>query len=322
MTPDAALRPFRIEIPAAALDDLKHRLLNTRWPMESPVAGWERGVPRGYLKGLAQYWATEFDWRTHEAQLNDLPQFVTEIDGQPIHFLHLRSPEPDAVPLIVTHGWPSSPVEFLKVIGPLSDPRSHAAAPADAFHLVIPSLPGYGFSPPPRRPGWGNLFGVARAWSELMRRLGYERYAVHGTDVGTGVAGMLAMVDSPRLVGIHLTGTVAAMPLGPPLALDGLSEPDRKRAERFNAYRADGLGYLHMQATRPQTLAYALNDSPTGQLAWIVEKFHEWTDPAVELPTRRWTATSCSRTPASSGSPAPAPGRFTPPTTACRHGAR
>ena len=248
------------------------------------VVGWDRGVPLDYLKDLAEYWRTGYDWREHESRLNEIPQFTTAIDGQNVHFLHVRSPEPEALPLILTHGWPSSPFEFLDVIGPLTDPRAHGGDPADAFHVVIPSLPGYGFSTPMREEGWGNLFRVAGAWAELMRRLGYERYAVQGTDVGSGVAGMLAMVDAERVVGVHLTGTVAAMPFGPPVALDDLSASDRARAERFNRYQEDGLGYLHIQATRPQTLAYGLNDSPVGQLAWIVEKFQEWTDPVTELP--------------------------------------
>jgi pimeloyl-ACP methyl ester carboxylesterase len=280
------IRPFRIAIPQADLDDLRERLHRTRWPDQVPAAdaGWSRGVPPAYLKDLAAYWADGFDWRKHEAELNEFPQFVTTIDGQDIHFLHVRSPEASALPLLLTHGWPSSPVEFLHVIGPLTDPRAHGGDPADAFHLVIPSLPGYGFSTPVREPGWGNLFRVAQAWAELMRRLGYSRYGVQGTDVGAGVVGMLAMIDAERVAGVHLTGTTAAMPFGPPVDLEGLSEADRWRGERFNAYQADGLGYLHLQATRPQTLAYALNDSPAGQLAWIVEKFHEWTDPAAELP--------------------------------------
>jgi epoxide hydrolase len=281
---DAEIRPFRIAVPDEDLDDLRQRLARTRWPAELPGVGWSRGVPLDYLKELAGYWADGFDWRKQEAMLNELPQFVTVIDGQPIHFLHVRSLEPDALPLLVTHGWPSSPVEFLRVIGPLTDPRGHGGDPADAFHLVIPSLPGYGFSTPVREPGWGNLFRVAQAWAELMGRLGYGRYAVQGTDVGAGVAGMLPMVDPGRVAGVHLTGTAAGMPFGPPIELDGLSEADRARAERFNAFQADGLGYLHIQATRPHTLAYALNDSPAGQLAWIVEKFKEWTDPASELP--------------------------------------
>jgi epoxide hydrolase len=278
------IRPFRIEVPQADLDDLRDRLAGTRWPAALPAAGWRRGVPLAYLKQLAGYWADGFDWRRQEAKLNELPQFVTTIDGQDIHFLHVRSPEPDALALLLTHGWPSSPVEFLKVIGPLTDPRAHGGDPADAFHLVIPSLPGYGFSTPVGEPGWGNLFRVAQAWAELMRRLGYARYAVQGTDVGAGVSGLLGMVDAGRVAGVHLTGTAAAMPFGPPVQLEGLSEADRARGERFNEFQVDGLGYLHLQATRPQTLAYALNDSPAGQLAWIVEKFHDWTDPAAELP--------------------------------------
>jgi epoxide hydrolase len=278
------LRPFCIDIPQADLDDLKNRLARTRWPDELPGVGWSRGVALDYLKELAEYWADGFDWRKQEEKLNEFPQFITTIDGQDIHFLHVRSPEPDALPLILTHGWPSSPVEFLKVIGPLADPLVLGADPTDAFHLVIPSLPGYGFSTPVRETGWGNLFRVAQAWAELISRLGYECYAVQGTDVGAGVAGMLAMVDPERVVGTHLTGTAAAMPFGPPVDLDGLSEADKARGERFNEFQTDGLGYLHVQATRPQTLAYSLNDSPVGQLAWIVEKFQEWTDPAAKVP--------------------------------------
>jgi pimeloyl-ACP methyl ester carboxylesterase len=279
-----SVQPFTINIPQADLDDLHERLARTRWPGDLPGLGWSRGVPLDYLRQLAEYWRSGYDWRAEEARLNVLPQFTTEIEGQTIHFLHVKSPEPRAMPLLITHGWPSSPVEFLRVIGPLTDPRAHGGDPADAFDLVIPSLPGYGFSTPVRATGWGNLFRVAQAWMELISRLGYERYAVQGTDVGSGVAGMLGMLDAQRVVGTHLTGTVAGMPFGPAVELEGLSEADRARGERFNQYQAEGLGYLHMQATRPQTLAYALNDSPVGQLAWIVEKFQEWTDPTAQLP--------------------------------------
>ncbi|ANN19829.1 epoxide hydrolase [Amycolatopsis orientalis] len=268
-----AIKPFRIAIPQAELDDLTERLARTRWPQEV-ADDWSRGVPVSYLKGLAEYWADGFDWRAQEAELNEIPQFTTEIDGQTIHFLHVRSARPDALPVILTHGWPSSPFEFRKIVGLLTD----------EFHLVIPSLPGYGFSNPVRGPGWGNLFRIAQAWTTLMDRLGYERFGVHGTDAGAGVAGILSMIAPHRTVGVHLTGTSAGMPFGPAVELDGLSEKDRERGERFNRFQSDGLGYLHLQATRPQTLAYSLNDSPTGQLAWIVEKFAEWTDPAKELP--------------------------------------
>jgi epoxide hydrolase len=276
------VRPFRIDVAQSDVDDLRDRLTRTRWPVDRP-GGWSRGVPVDYLRELAGYWATKFDWRAREAALNDIPQFTTVIADQTIHFVHARSSEANAMPLILTHGWPSSPVEFMKVIGPLTDPRSHGGDAADAFDVIIPSLPGYGFSTP-AADGWGNLFRVGGAWAELMRRLGYSRYAVHGTDAGSGVAGALGMVAADQVIGVHLSGTTAAFPFGPPIGLDDLGDADRIRAERFNRFQADGLGYLHLQSTRPQTLAYSLTDSPVGQLAWIVEKFHEWTDLAAELP--------------------------------------
>jgi epoxide hydrolase len=283
MTNRDEIRPFRIEIPQADLEDLRSRLARTRWPGRPRVDDWSRGVPLAYLRQLAEYWGTGFDWRAQEAALNRIPQFTTVIDEQLIHFFHVRSPEPGALPMILTHGWPSSPVEFTRLVGPLTDPRRHGGDPADAFDVILPSLPGYGFSNPIGPAGF-NLFGVAGFWAELMRRLGYQRYVVQGTDVGSGVAGMLPMVDAGHVAGVHLSGTGAAAPFGPPVELDGLSAPDRARAERFNRFREDGLGYLILQSTRPQTLAYALNDSPAGQLAWIVEKFREWTDPAAALP--------------------------------------
>jgi pimeloyl-ACP methyl ester carboxylesterase len=284
VTDTATIRPFRIDIPQADLDDLSARLGRTRWPGQSPESGWSRGVPLDYVQGLSRYWATGFDWRKQEAELNQFDQFLTTIAGQDIHFLHVRSPEPTARALILIHGWPSSPFEFIKVIGPLTDPRAYGLDPASAFHVVIPSLPGYGFSTPVTAPGAGNLFRVAQQFAELMDRLGYRQFAVHATDAGTGVAGMLPMVAPGRVIGIHLTGTLAAMPFGPAVDVSGLTAADRGRAERFNQFQADGLGYLHVQSTRPQTLAYALTDSPVGQLAWIVEKFQEWTDPAAASP--------------------------------------
>ncbi len=241
MTNHDEIRPFRIAIPQADLEDLRSRLARTRWPARPRVDDWSRGVPVGYLRQLAGYWATGFDWRAQEAALNQFPQFTTAIDEQAIHFFHIRSPEPDALPLILTHGWPSSPVEFTRLIGPLTDPRRHGGDPADAFHVVLPSLPGYGFSTPIGPAGF-SLFGVARSWAELMRRLGYERYVAQGTDVGSGVAGMLPMVDPEHVAGVHLSGTGAAAPFGPALELDGLAAADRARAERFNRFREDGLG--------------------------------------------------------------------------------
>ncbi|MFC4589415.1 epoxide hydrolase family protein [Sphaerisporangium corydalis] len=282
MSDDTKIRPFRIDIPQDALDDLRDRLARTRWPAELPGIGWTRGVPGAYLRELAGYWRTEFDWRAQEAALNEIPQFTTAIDGQDIHFLHVRSPEPDALPLVLTHGWPGSFVDFLKVIGPLTDPAAHGGDPADAFHLVIPSLPGFGFSTM-TETGWGNLFRVAQAFAELTRRLGYERYGLQAGDVGAGVAGMLGAIEPERVVAVHVNGP-GQYPFGPPVDPDGLGEADQARAARFNEFQASGLGYLHLQATRPQTLAYSLNDSPVGQLAWITEKYREWTDPAAELP--------------------------------------
>ena len=281
MTDTSSIQPFRIAIPDEALEDLRDRLRRTRWPDGPADDGWTRGVPQQELRELAAYWADGYDWRAQEARLNKLDQFTTDIDGQTIHFVHVRSPEPDALPLVMTHGWPSSPAEFLEVVGPLTNPQAHGGGPAHAFHVVAPSLPGYGFSTPVRETGWGNLFRVAMAWAELMTRLAYDRFAVHGTDAGAGVAGLLPMAAPGRVVGTHVTGTVAAMPFGPPLDPDGLDDADRERAERFNEYRESGIGYLHLQATRPQTLGYLLNDSPAGQLAWIAEKFHEWTEDGI-----------------------------------------
>jgi epoxide hydrolase len=285
---DAEIRPFRVEVSDEALDDLRNRLAGTRWPSEVPGAGWSRGVPLGYLKDLAGYWRHGFDWRKQEAELNQVPQFTTMIDGQTIHFLHVRSPEPGALPLIVTHGYPGSVVEFLDLLGPLTDPRAHGGDPADAFHLVIPSLPGFGFSTPVTEPGWA-MARTTRAWAELMARLGYDRYGAQGGDIGAGLTGMLAGVDPGHLAGIHLNSdplAVGAVALPPAEQADAAAVTDAHRATlaRMRQFQADGLGYLHLQTTRPQTIAYALNDSPVAQLAWIAEKFREWTDPAAELP--------------------------------------
>jgi epoxide hydrolase len=280
------IRPFRIDVPEADLDDLRRRLHRTRWPDELPGFGWSRGVPLGYLKELAAYWAGGFDWRKQEARLNEFPQFTTTIDGQNIHFLHVRSPEPDALPLVLTHGWPGSVVEFLNVISPLTDPRAHGSDPADAFHLVIPSIPGYGFSGPTHQTGW-TTGRIARAWAQLMARLGYRRYGAQGGDWGAFVAPELGRIDPDHVVGVHLNAaTMGFIPFGPvdPDELATFTEAERARLERLNTSTAGpGNGYFQVQATRPQTLAYALTDSPVGQLAWIVEKFKEWTH-AAEVP--------------------------------------
>lgn len=273
----AGIRPFRIEIPEADLVDLRDRLARTRWPAESPEPGWGRGVPLPYLRELAEYWRVSYDWRAHEARLNTIPQFTTVIDGQPIHFLYRRSPEPGALPLILNHGRPGSPVDFTRVIDALADPRPHGGDPGDAFHVVAPSVPGFGFSVPVDGPGWG-VTRTAAAFAELMRRLGHDRYGVHGFDVGAGIADTLRRLDPAHVVGVHLSlaGIDDMLPV--------LSAAGTVAVRPGPAFGEDGMGSFQLQSTRPQTLGYALTDSPVGQLAWITEKFHEWTDPAAELP--------------------------------------
>jgi epoxide hydrolase len=283
MDHDADVRPFRIAVPQADLDDLRDRLARTRWPDELPEVGWSRGVPLDYLKELADHWRDGYDWRQQEARLNELPQCTTTVDGQVIHFVHVRSPEPGALPLLVTHGYPSSVVEFLEVIGPLTDPRTHGGDPADAFHVVAPSVPGFGFSTPVRQPGW-EVARTAGAFAELMRRLGYERYGAHGGDIGAGVAGILGASRANQVVGTHTLSDARGVALAGvyfPLP-DDLAEADRARVEERQRQWAEAKGYLDIQSTRPQTLAYALTDSPVGQLAWIAEKFEEWTEEAVD----------------------------------------
>ena len=279
---DATIRPFRINIPRSQIDDLRDRLARTRWPDELPGVGWSRGVPVGYLKGLTDYWKTSYDWRKQEARLNEFPQFTTTVDGQTLHFLHVRSGEPDALPLLLIHGWPGSIVEFLKVIGPLVDPRGHGADGRQAFHVVAPSIPGHGFSTPLQGPGWNHARN-ARAYVELMARLGYRRYGVQGGDHGAFEAPEVARAAPERVVGVHLNAFLT-FPSGDPGELANLSDADSDRLRRLKEFQQEQMGYIHQQGTRPQTLAYALTDSPVGQLAWIVEKFKEWTDPTAQLP--------------------------------------
>jgi epoxide hydrolase len=279
-----ALVPFRIAIPDAAIADLKARIAGTRWADPSPGEGWSRGVPLDYLKDLAHYWQTSYDWRIHEAELDTYPQFTTTIDGQTVHFLHVRSPEPHATPLMLLHGWPSSVVEFLDVIGPLSDPRAHGGSRADAFHLVIPSIPGHGFSRPLRSAGWTH-HRIADALAQLMSRLGYRLYGVHGGDEGAFIAPHMGRLAPAHVIGVHVNAMVQIPSLSQMLlGLVTFSRAERARLKRFKHVRDDMLGYLEIQSTRPQTLAYALVDSPVGYLAWVIEKFKEWVDPAAELP--------------------------------------
>src|SRR5918995_589271 len=227
------IRPFTIDIPQADLDDLTDRLARTRWAADLPDVGWSRGVPVSYLKGLTEYWRDGYDWRVYERKLNKYPQFTTEIDGQNIHFLHVRSPEPDALPLILTHGWPGSIVEFVDIIGPLTDPRAHGGDPADAFHVVAPSLPGYGFSVPVQQTGW-DMPRTTRAWAELMRRLGYERYGAHGGDIGAGITGMLASIEPEHVVGARVnSNSTSFILLGAEIPIDtsGLTDVERDHVE-------------------------------------------------------------------------------------------
>jgi pimeloyl-ACP methyl ester carboxylesterase len=255
---------FRIEVAEADLDDLRERLRRTRWPERETVDDWSQGVPLAYLRELCDHWASRYDWRATEARLNALPQFRAEIDGLGIHLIHVRSERPDAIPLVMTHGWPGSVVEFRKVIEPLRED----------FHLVIPSLPGYGFSDKPSAPGWG-IERIADAWAELMARLGYERYGAQGSDWGTSVSSLLAQRHREHLLGIHLMP-----PLAPPdpATFDDLTDAERGALADLERAAEWDSGYSREHATRPQTIGYSLTDSPSGLAAWIVEKFRAWTD--------------------------------------------
>lgn len=276
------IKPFHIAVPQAALDDLLDRLGRTRWPSERPSAGWSRGVPLGYLQALAEYWRTTYDWREQELRLNAFPPFITDIDGQTIHFLHVCSPESKALPLILTHNWPGSIVEFMNIIGPLSDPRAHGGDPMDAFHIIAPSIPGFGFSMPACETGWDHR-RIAKTWAALMARLGYTRYGAQGGDIGAIVSPALGRIDSNHVVGVHVNGLLS-FPTEDPADLTNLTGREQARLAYADYLRREGSGYANLQSTKPLTLAYALTDSPVGQLAWIVEKFKEWTAPVKVLP--------------------------------------
>ena len=276
------IKEFRIHIPQADVDDLAERLARTRWPASLPGAGWDRGAPVAYVRELAGYWRTSFDWRAAEARLNSYPQYTTEVDGQKIHFLHVKSPERGATPLLLLHGWPGSVVEFTDLIGPLTDPAAYGGDPAGAFHLVIPSLPGYGFSGPLTETGWTDGRAAA-ALVELMDRLGYQRYGVQGGDVGAFIAPLMGRAVPDRIIGVHLNALVT-FPTGDPADMAALTEAERARLAAMQQWQERSGAYLQIQGTRPQTIAHALTDSPAGLLAWIVEKFQDWTDPAAELP--------------------------------------
>ncbi|MHA6482176.1 epoxide hydrolase family protein [Paenibacillus sp. strain BS8-2] len=270
--------PYRIEVSQEELDDLKGRLARSRYP-ELPETGWERGVPLSYLKELANHWQQEYDWRGQESRLNEWPHFMTEIDGQNIHFLHVRSPEPDAKPLMLLHGWPSSFVEFMDAIGPLTNPAAHGGDPADAFHLVIPSIPGFGYSTPLAGAGW-TPSRIADVFVQLMTRLGYERFGVQGGDTGSFIAPEMGQLAPDRVIGIHMNAMLT-FPSGEEGEQESWTEAERERLARMESFND---GYLQIQSKSPHTLAYGLHDSPAGQLAWIVEMFARLTDTPDGLP--------------------------------------
>jgi epoxide hydrolase len=272
------IEPFAIGVDAAALADLRDRLRRARWPERETVGDWSQGVPLGYLQDLCGYWAKGYDWRATEARLNQIPQFTAEIDGLDVHFLHVRSPHPGAVPLLMTHGWPGSFLEFERVLGPLTDPPAHGGDPADAFDVVVPSLPGYGFSAKPSATGW-DIHRIARSWAELMTRLGYGRFLAMGSDWGTSVSTSLALQHPARVLGIHLVP-----PLAPPdRAADDLTDDELAALADLDQRTRTGSGYSAVQGTRPQTIGYSLTDSPAGLCAWIAEKLWAWTDHPGDL---------------------------------------
>jgi pimeloyl-ACP methyl ester carboxylesterase len=270
------IRPFRIDVPQRALDDLRDRLDRAQWPDELPDVGWKYGVAGEYLRDLAQRWRHAYDWRAHEERLNELPQFVTEIDGQDVHFAHVRSADPDAVPLLLTHGWPSTFADFAEIAEPLAggDP---------AFHVVVPSLPGFGFSGPTRERGW-DIRRIGRAWAELMRRLGYDRYVVQGGDFGSLISPEVARAAPENVLGVHVNALVTAVDWSAPDPTAGLAPDDVARVHAGAAEWAERSGYATIQSTRPQTLSYALTDSPLGLLAWNLEWFVDY-DPARTVQT-------------------------------------
>ncbi len=267
-TDDTGIRPFQVNVPDDAIEDLRRRIAETRWPSRELVADRSQGVQLATVQELARYWTTEYGWRTCEARLNALPQFTTEIDGVEIHFIHVRSRHENALPLIMTHGWPGSVIELLETVGPLTDPTAHGGTPEDAFHLVLPSLPGYGFSGEPTELGWENG-RIARAWAELMGRLGYARYVAQGGDVGAAVTDAMGRQAPQGLLGIHVNLLALAIALKDQLPAE--SEQERAAHDALETFTTDGFGYFLEQSTRPQTIGYSMLDSPVGLAAWMLD---------------------------------------------------
>ncbi len=278
------MEKFRIDVPDSVLEDLRERLSRTRFP-DQIEADWIYGTELGYLRELCEYWRDSFDWRAQERLLNSFDQYKTKIDDIDLHFIHQRSSEPGAIPIVITHGWPGSVFEFYKIIGPLTDPVAHGGSAEDAFHVVCPSMPGYGFSSAPRKPGFGPG-AVAETVAKLMAELGYERYGAQGGDWGALVTTALAAIDKPHVLGIHLNMIVAGAPQGVENPNEGVSQQElAEMAENAQLMRNE-VGYQHIQGTKPQTLGYGLNDSPAGLAAWIVEKFHTWGDCKGDVESR------------------------------------
>ena len=267
--------PFKVHVPQAALNDLKKKLANARWPDKEPVTDWSQGVPLAKAQSLVEYWRTRYDWRLVESTLNGMPQFRAQIDGLGIHFIHVRSKHESALPIILTHGWPGSVLEFLQVIEPLVDPTAHGGKADEAFHVVIPSLPGFGFSDKPTQPGW-RLPRIADAWAALMARLGYSHYVAQGGDFGAGVSSWMAKQRPSGLAAIHLNLPILFPPPPPPPG--GYTAAEQAALSQLGKYASDASGYASIQGTRPQTLGYGLADSPVGQAMWIYEKFQAWSD--------------------------------------------
>lgn len=271
-----AVRPYTIAVPDRVLTDLRDRLARTRWPSEIPDTGWDYGANLGYMKDLVQYWRTTFNWREQEKKLNALPQFVTQVDGIDVHFVHQKSSHPNAMPIMLIHGWPGSIIEFAKIIGPLTEPTKHGGTAADAFHVVALSLPGYGFSSKPQARAYSNK-RIASMIATLMARLGYTRYAAQGGDWGGIIVRQLGLTDPQHLIGLHSNLCIANQPPGPN-PFEGVLDDERKMVEAVRARLATEQGYSNVQGTKPMTLGFGLNDSPVGLAAWIVEKFHTWSD--------------------------------------------
>jgi pimeloyl-ACP methyl ester carboxylesterase len=275
------VRPFAINIDQIVLEDLNTRLQRTRWPDELPGVGWDYGVSLDYIKMLTDHWISKYDWRKWEARLNQYPQFMTEIDGQPIHFLHIVSPEPNAMPLILTHGWPGSVVEYIDIIERLTNPQAYGGDAKDAFHLVIPSLPGYGFSGPTAATGWNN-YRIAKAWAELMHGLGYEKYGAVGNDAGSMISPELGRIDTAHVAGVHVT-QIFSFPSGDPNEMADLTEEEQGQLQTLQWFFNNKMSFNSLKSQQPQTLAFALQDSPVGLLAWNAQLFGEDLDPEFIL---------------------------------------